>query len=94
MTHTDLDGVPPPPQPDDDKPDHSWPAVSARLHVLWNAARVVLGVVLCVAGVLGTLLPIIPGVPLIIAGVALLGSDHWLVRPVAQRVERWRNGRS
>jgi hypothetical protein len=57
---------------------------------LWHYARVCSGVSLCAVGVLGTLLPVIPGVPLIIAGVALLGTDHWLVRPVKQRVDRWR----
>jgi len=33
-----------------------------------------------VAGVAGCLLPIIPGIPLIVAGVAILGTDHALVR--------------
>jgi len=33
----------------------------------------------CVAaGVAGLVLPIIPGIPLLILGVGLLGRDHWL----------------
>lgn len=58
--------------------------------LVWHYTRVTLGITLCVVGVVGTLLPVIPGVPLIIAGVALLGTDHWLVRPVKQRIDRWR----
>ena len=58
--------------------------------LLWHSIRVTFGVILCVVGILGTLLPVIPGVPLIVAGVALLGTDHWLVKPVKDRVDRWR----
>ena len=49
------------------------------------------GIVLIIAGVLGTLLPVIPGIPLLIAGAALLGAEHPLIRPFAKRFERWRN---
>jgi uncharacterized protein YqgC (DUF456 family) len=35
---------------------------------------------LIVIGVAGCLLPIIPGLPILAAGVAMLGKDHWLVR--------------
>jgi uncharacterized protein YqgC (DUF456 family) len=38
------------------------------------------GWALLVIGLLGTLLPIIPGIPLMAVGAAMLGSDHWLVR--------------
>jgi len=75
-------------QPD---PDESWAGVRGRLRILWGAGRVVLGVLFLVAGVLGTLLPVIPGIPLLIAGVALLGRGHWLVKPVVDRLDRWRS---
>jgi len=82
-------------QPDSDtepgEGDESWAAVRTRLGALWQAGRVVLGVLLLVAGVLGILLPVIPGIPLLIAGVALLGRGHWLVKPIADRVDRWRS---
>ena len=42
--------------------------------------REISGLALVVAGVAGCLLPIIPGIPLIVAGVAILGTDHALVR--------------
>lgn len=61
-----------------------------RVSVVWHYTRVTIGIVLCGIGILGTLLPVIPGVPLIVAGVALLGTDHWLVKPVKDRVDRWR----
>jgi hypothetical protein len=74
-------------------PADAWPSVRGRLVTLWRAGRLVLGVVLIALGVLGCLLPVIPGVPLLIAGVALLGPTHPLVRPFAERVARWRRAR-
>jgi uncharacterized membrane protein YbaN (DUF454 family) len=41
-------------------------------------------------GIVGTLLPIIPGIPMVIAGVALVGPGHPVLRPVMTRIERWR----
>jgi uncharacterized protein YqgC (DUF456 family) len=46
--------------------------------------------VLLVAGALGTLLPILPGFPLVIAGMAVLGPDHPWSRALADRLRRWR----
>jgi uncharacterized protein YqgC (DUF456 family) len=45
-------------------------------------------VTLLVAGVIGTLLPIIPGIPLFIAGAAVLGPDHRLIRPLTDWLKR------
>jgi hypothetical protein len=39
------------------------------------------GIALIASGIAGILLPVIPGIPLLAAGVALLGTDHALVRP-------------
>jgi uncharacterized membrane protein YbaN (DUF454 family) len=59
--------------------------------------RSVGGVLLIVVGLLGFLLPVIPGVPLLMAGVALLGRDHRLVRPALDWLgrlrEKWRGRR-
>ena len=74
-------------------PDSSWPALKGRLATLARAARVVLGVLLIALGVVGCILPIVPGVPLLIAGIALLGPTHPLVRPFTERVARWRRRR-
>ena len=38
------------------------------------------GLGLVALGIAGVLLPIIPGIPLIAAGVAVLGTDHAFVR--------------
>jgi uncharacterized protein YqgC (DUF456 family) len=38
------------------------------------------GIALLVAGIAGLVLPIVPGVALIAAGVTILGTDHALVR--------------
>jgi hypothetical protein len=79
-----------PPFDPDAPPDHSWPAVRGRLTTLWRAARVVGGVFLVVVGVLRLVLPVLPGIPLLIAGIAILGPQHPLVRPLAERIARWR----
>ena len=42
--------------------------------------RKVCGIVLIAAGVLAIPVPIIPGIPLIVAGTAMLGNTHPLVR--------------
>ena len=51
------------------------------------------GLTLIGVGVIGTLLPIIPGIPMVIAGVALVGPGHPVLRPVMTRIERWRRGK-
>jgi uncharacterized membrane protein YbaN (DUF454 family) len=50
--------------------------------------RSALGYVLLVAGVVGVLIPIIPGTPFLIAAVAVLGSKHPVIRPWKERVDR------
>lgn len=57
-----------------------------------KSVRTVCGVTLLVAGVIGTLLPVIPGIPLFIAGAAVLGPDHRLIRPLTDWLKRrgWR----
>jgi uncharacterized membrane protein YbaN (DUF454 family) len=62
--------------------------------------RAAAGLMLVSAGMLGMILPIIPGIPFLLAGLFLLGPDHplsrrvrghRLVRPVFERLQRWRN---
>jgi uncharacterized membrane protein YbaN (DUF454 family) len=44
-----------------------------------RAIRRVVGFSLIVLGAIGSLVPIVPGVPMILVGVALVGSDHpWI----------------
>ncbi len=57
----------------------------------WGVARVVCGVLLVIVGLLGCILPVIPGIPILIAGVALLGRENPIVRPFAEWLDRWRN---
>jgi hypothetical protein len=57
---------------------------------VWRTARTVGGFTLIGVGMIGTLLPIIPGIPMVIAGVALVGPGHPVLRPVMTRIERWR----
>ena len=55
--------------------------------------RAVAGVAFLAIGVAGVVLPLMPGVPFLIAGMALLGSEHPISRAVAERVRRLRSRR-
>ncbi len=48
---------------------------------------------LLILGVAGCLLPVIPGIPLLLGGAAILGWDHWAVRPWAKYFRRRTNQR-
>ena len=51
-----------------------------------------IGVALLILGAIGSLLPIIPGFVLIAAGIAVLGTDHAIVRrmmPYVHRARAW-----
>jgi uncharacterized protein YqgC (DUF456 family) len=57
----------------------------------------VLGFTLILLGAIGTLVPVIPGVPMILAGVALVGVDHPRIRELRRgwkslvsRARSWR----
>jgi uncharacterized membrane protein YbaN (DUF454 family) len=56
---------------------------------MWIRTRTAIGYALLVAGVAGVLLPIVPGTPFLIAAVAVLGSEHPVIRPWKDRVDRW-----
>jgi uncharacterized membrane protein YbaN (DUF454 family) len=51
------------------------------------------GVALVALGVAGVVLPLMPGVPFLIVGMALLGSEHPISRAVAERLRRLRSRR-
>ena len=51
------------------------------------------GVALIVVGVIGIVLPVIPGIPLLAAGLALVAPDHPLVRRGRVRLARWFGGK-
>jgi hypothetical protein len=57
---------------------------------MWGTIRNVVGVVLFSLGVAGLLLPVLPGTPLLLAGMALLGAKHPWVRPTLARLRWWR----
>ena len=61
-----------------------------EVKAVWHQVRAVTGLTLIGLGVLGILLPIIPGAPLLIVGVALVGANHPWVRPFTARLRAWR----
>ena len=58
-----------------------------------HIVRTVIGVGLLILGVIGSLLPIVPGFVFFAAGIAVLGTDHVIVRrfqPYVHRADaRW-----
>ena len=47
------------------------------------------GLVLVVVGLAGLVLPIVPGIPILIVGLALLGTDHPVRVAITRRLQRW-----
>jgi len=56
---------------------------------VWRIIRLVGGIVLIIAGLIGTLLPVVPGFVLLIPGLALLGSVYPPARRLLVRLRRW-----
>lgn len=57
-----------------------------------HIVRTVIGVGLLILGVIGSLLPVVPGFVFFAAGIAVLGTDHVIVRrfrPLVSRVRAW-----
>jgi uncharacterized protein YqgC (DUF456 family) len=55
--------------------------------------KIAAGLALLIVGVAGLVLPIIPGVPLLVAGAAILGPRHPIIRPFSVRWRWWRKYR-
>ncbi len=53
----------------------------------------VLGFLLIGLGVLGLLLPLMPGIPLVLAGLAMVGADQPCIRRLKARFITWRRTR-
>jgi uncharacterized protein YqgC (DUF456 family) len=47
------------------------------------------GLLLVVVGLAGLVLPVVPGIPILIAGLALLGTDHPVRVAITRRLQRW-----
>ena len=56
-----------------------------------HIVRTILGVGLLILGVIGSLLPIVPGFVFFAAGIAVLGTDHVIVRRILPYVHRARS---
>ena len=54
----------------------------------WPIARSIIGWVCIIIGVLGVIMPVIPGMPLLIPGIALVGRRTWLIRWSAVQIKR------
>jgi hypothetical protein len=52
--------------------------------------RVIAGYLCILIGIAGVLLPIVPGIPFFFLAAHLLGWDHWLIKPFADRLRAYR----
>lgn len=52
--------------------------------------RTSVGVLLVIVGLAGLLLPIMPGLPFLLLGIAMIGIDHPILRPVRGLIARFR----
>jgi len=55
-----------------------------------HVIRTVIGVALLILGAIGSLLPVVPGFVFFAAGIAVLGTDHVIVRRLQPYVHRVR----
>jgi hypothetical protein len=53
------------------------------LQLIWAVARPVLGWLLIIGGIAGCILPVLPGIPMILIGMALVGRRTWSMRWIA-----------
>ena len=60
------------------------------VRVLLHAGRMVLGVACLAVGIIGFVVPIIPGIPLTLVGLELLGADKYLPRFIRDPWERFK----
>ena len=51
--------------------------------------REMVGLALLSLGLVGFVLPIIPGIPFLLAAMALLGPGHPRLKPWLSRIKRW-----
>jgi hypothetical protein len=72
QTRFSADSEPTPPQDSNTGPENR--------HPLMRAVRSAAGIFLILFGILGCVLPVIPGLPILAAGILLLGPNHWIVR--------------
>lgn len=79
-------------KPDESVRDRCEADAQRRRSVLgrvWNACRPMTGAILVIVGLIFTFVPVLPGTPLILVGMAVAGSSHPLVRFVRERWRRW-----
>jgi len=59
------------------------------LPITLKRLRTVAGFLLLLVGTAGLVLPFVPGVVLILAGIALVGADHPWLAPILGKVRGW-----
>jgi len=67
---------------------HNYATILVQCELMMNLTRNLLGFTLLFAGILGLVLPIVKGTPIIIAAVAMLGANHPVIRPWKAQLRR------
>ena len=65
-----------------------------RFDAAWRVIRPTAGLLLVGLGLTGMIVPIIPGLPLLVAGAVLVAPNHRVVRAVRERLKAWRRRRN
>ncbi len=65
-----------------------------RFDVAWRVLRPTAGLLLVGLGLAGMIVPIIPGLPLLVAGAVLVAPNHRVVRAAGERLKAWRHRRT
>ena len=54
-----------------------------------DRVREAIGLMLLTAGIVGCVLPVIPGLPFLLGAIAVLGPSHPKVKPWIKRIQQW-----
>ena len=58
----------------------AWTSARTACLWMWRALRPGLGWLCLALGVLGIIFPLLPGIPILLVGVALVGRRNWVLR--------------
>ena len=71
--------------------DWSWPLTGSGVNreIRMGRVREAIGLMLLSVGIVGCVLPVIPGLPFLLGAIAVLGPSHPKVKPWIKRIQQW-----
>lgn len=74
--------------------EHTQTRQPIQFDMGWRMLRLTAGLLLVGLGLAGMIVPIIPGLPLLVAGAMLVAPNHRVVRAVREHLKAWRHRRN